>query len=89
MVTDQPARMAGLPDRGRLAPGLRADVVRALPAGSKWIFGIIREEAALGHPAFSLMWTLRKDMARRARLWLRANRMELARSVDAAPEVAR
>ncbi|MFN6955762.1 MAG: alpha-D-ribose 1-methylphosphonate 5-triphosphate diphosphatase [Acetobacteraceae bacterium] len=28
MITDRPARMAGLPDRGRLAPGLRGDVVR-------------------------------------------------------------
>lgn len=28
MVTDQPARMVGLTDRGRLEPGLRADMVR-------------------------------------------------------------
>lgn len=28
MVTANPAAMAGLPDRGRLAPGLRADLVR-------------------------------------------------------------
>jgi alpha-D-ribose 1-methylphosphonate 5-triphosphate diphosphatase len=28
LVTDRPAQMAGLPDRGRLEPGLRADVVR-------------------------------------------------------------
>lgn len=28
MITDQPARLAGLPDRGRLAAGERADVVR-------------------------------------------------------------
>jgi alpha-D-ribose 1-methylphosphonate 5-triphosphate diphosphatase len=28
LVTDTPARMARLPDRGRLAPGLRADLVR-------------------------------------------------------------
>jgi len=28
MVTDAPARMSDLPDRGRLEPGLRADVVR-------------------------------------------------------------
>jgi len=27
-VTDRPARMASLPDRGRLVPGLRADLVR-------------------------------------------------------------
>lgn len=28
MIADNPARMAGLPDRGRLEPGLRADLVR-------------------------------------------------------------
>jgi alpha-D-ribose 1-methylphosphonate 5-triphosphate diphosphatase len=28
LITDQPARMAGLPDRGRLSHGLRADLVR-------------------------------------------------------------
>ena len=28
LVTDRPARMAGITDRGRLEPGLRADVVR-------------------------------------------------------------
>ena len=28
LVTDRPARMAGLTDRGRLATGLRADIVR-------------------------------------------------------------
>ena len=28
MITDRPARMAGLPDRGRLAAGMRADLVR-------------------------------------------------------------
>ncbi len=28
LITDHPARMAGLPDRGRIAPGLRADLVR-------------------------------------------------------------
>lgn len=28
LVTDKPARMAQLHDRGRLAPGLRADIVR-------------------------------------------------------------
>ena len=68
---------------------LRADVVRALPAGSKWIFDIIRDAAALGHPAFSLMWALRKDMSRRARSWLRANRAALGKAADAASEIAR
>jgi len=28
LVTENPARMAGLPDRGRLEAGMRADVVR-------------------------------------------------------------
>ena len=28
LITDRPARLAGLPDRGRLAPGERADIVR-------------------------------------------------------------
>jgi alpha-D-ribose 1-methylphosphonate 5-triphosphate diphosphatase len=28
LVTDSPARLAGLPDRGRIAIGLRADLVR-------------------------------------------------------------
>ena len=28
MISDHPARMSGLPDRGRLEPGLRADLVR-------------------------------------------------------------
>ena len=28
LITDRPARMAGLPDRGRVATGLRADLVR-------------------------------------------------------------
>jgi alpha-D-ribose 1-methylphosphonate 5-triphosphate diphosphatase len=30
-ITDRPARIAGLADRGRLAPGLRADLVRVRP----------------------------------------------------------
>jgi alpha-D-ribose 1-methylphosphonate 5-triphosphate diphosphatase len=33
MVTDRPARMVGLADRGRLAPGLRADVAQVRPFG--------------------------------------------------------
>ncbi len=33
LVTDKPARMARLPDRGRLAPGLRADLVRVRRLG--------------------------------------------------------
>lgn len=41
MVTDAPARMAALPDRGRLAPGLRADVVRVRPiAGLPVLCGV-------------------------------------------------
>jgi alpha-D-ribose 1-methylphosphonate 5-triphosphate diphosphatase len=34
MITDRPARMAGLADRGRLAPGLRGDVVRVAAFGA-------------------------------------------------------
>jgi alpha-D-ribose 1-methylphosphonate 5-triphosphate diphosphatase len=31
MITDRPARMAGLPDRGRIEAGLRADLVQVRP----------------------------------------------------------
>ena len=34
MVTDQPAQMVGLADRGRLEPGLRADLVRVRLLGT-------------------------------------------------------
>jgi alpha-D-ribose 1-methylphosphonate 5-triphosphate diphosphatase len=34
MVSDIPARMAGLTDRGRIAPGLRADLVRVRRMGT-------------------------------------------------------
>lgn len=34
MVTEAPARMAGLTDRGRIAPGLRADLVRVRQSGA-------------------------------------------------------
>jgi alpha-D-ribose 1-methylphosphonate 5-triphosphate diphosphatase len=33
MVTDTPARMARLTDRGRLTPGLKADLVRVRSIG--------------------------------------------------------
>jgi alpha-D-ribose 1-methylphosphonate 5-triphosphate diphosphatase len=33
MVTERPARMVGLDDRGRLAPGLRADLAQVRPFG--------------------------------------------------------
>jgi alpha-D-ribose 1-methylphosphonate 5-triphosphate diphosphatase len=33
MVTDTPARMARLADRGRLTPGLKADLVRVRSIG--------------------------------------------------------
>lgn len=46
MVTDRPARLAGFDDRGRIAPGLRADLVRVrLPPGgppvvrATWVAG--------------------------------------------------
>jgi alpha-D-ribose 1-methylphosphonate 5-triphosphate diphosphatase len=34
MVTDAPARLAGLTDRGRIAPGLRADLVQVRKVGT-------------------------------------------------------
>lgn len=43
LVTDQPARMAGLPDRGRLEIGLKADLVRVrLHEGMPIIRGVWR-----------------------------------------------
>lgn len=42
-VSDAPARAAGLPDRGRIAPGLRADLVRVA------VFG--------GHPVVRGTWS--------------------------------
>lgn len=43
MVTDNPARAAGLADRGRLAPGLRADLVRVTPAAVPVVRAVWRE----------------------------------------------
>nr|WP_236937828.1 amidohydrolase family protein [Frigidibacter mobilis] len=34
MVTEAPARLAGLADRGRIAPGLRADLVQVRRSGA-------------------------------------------------------
>ncbi len=34
MISSNPARMANLPDRGRLQPGLRADLVRVRLLGA-------------------------------------------------------
>lgn len=45
---------------------LRAEVVSALAAANEWIFGIIREAAERGHPAFARMWDERAEMAERA-----------------------
>lgn len=56
---------------------LRADVIRALPDGSSWIFDIIREAADAGHPSFTLMWELRRQSAQRAQRWVRQNRAGL------------
>ncbi len=47
MVTSTPARMAGLPDRGALAPGLRADLVRVRLAETI---------DHLGHPLVQQVW---------------------------------
>jgi Ser/Thr protein kinase RdoA (MazF antagonist) len=81
-------RLAIFLDAYGAAGPLRADVVRALPAGTAWIFDIIREAAALGHPAFSLRWQVRKDMARRARAWVRRNQADLFGAVGVpAPQV--
>lgn len=44
----------------------RSEVVRALAAANEWIFGIIREAAERGHPAFVHMWAERAEMAERA-----------------------
>ena len=44
LVTDAPARLAGLADRGRLEPGLRADLVRvAVMDGQPVVRGVWRE----------------------------------------------
>ncbi len=46
LVTSGPARIAGLSDRGRLAPGMRADVVAVAPSGrfpfvrQTWVGGV-------------------------------------------------
>jgi alpha-D-ribose 1-methylphosphonate 5-triphosphate diphosphatase len=42
MITDRPARMAQLPDRGRIEPGLRADLVQVRPLQ--------------GHPVVRRVW---------------------------------
>jgi alpha-D-ribose 1-methylphosphonate 5-triphosphate diphosphatase len=42
MITDRPAGMAQLPDRGRIAPGLRADLVQVRPLQ--------------GHPVVRRVW---------------------------------
>lgn len=44
MVTDAPARLAGLTDRGRIAPGLRADLVQVRRMGThNQVVGVWRE----------------------------------------------
>jgi alpha-D-ribose 1-methylphosphonate 5-triphosphate diphosphatase len=44
MVTDAPARLAGLTDRGRIAPGLRADLVQVRRMGAhNRVVGVWRE----------------------------------------------
>jgi alpha-D-ribose 1-methylphosphonate 5-triphosphate diphosphatase len=42
-VTDNPARAAGLADRGRIEPGLRADLVRVADAGLPIVRAVWRE----------------------------------------------
>jgi hypothetical protein len=55
----------------------RAEVVRALGAANEWIFGIIREAAERGHPAFARMWAERSDMAGRAVNFVETHEAEL------------
>jgi alpha-D-ribose 1-methylphosphonate 5-triphosphate diphosphatase len=51
LVTSGPAKVAGLTDRGRLVPGLRADLVLVEPAGN-WpvIWACLRAADAGGDP---------------------------------------
>jgi hypothetical protein len=55
----------------------RAEVVQALGAANEWIFGIIREAAERGHPAFVRMWAERSDMAGRAVSFVQTHEAEL------------
>ena len=49
LVSDAPARMAGFTDRGRIAPGLRADLVRVRPLGRDPVIrGVWREGERIG-----------------------------------------
>ncbi len=49
LVTSGPARIAGLGDRGRLEPGLRADVIAVDPRGAA---PVVRQTWIAGQPAF-------------------------------------
>jgi Ser/Thr protein kinase RdoA (MazF antagonist) len=70
-------RLAAFLDGYGAAAPLRAAVVAALPAGTAWIFDIIREAAERGHPVFTQMWQLRREMADRAQHWVRDHHAEL------------
>ena len=54
LVTSGPAALVGLPDRGRLAPGARADLVLIDDQG-RWpaVIGVHRAGARLGVPSFA------------------------------------
>jgi Ser/Thr protein kinase RdoA (MazF antagonist) len=55
----------------------RSEVVRGLAVATEWIFGIIREAAERGHPAFVQMWAERADMAERAAVFVETHQDEL------------
>jgi Ser/Thr protein kinase RdoA (MazF antagonist) len=85
-VTD--ARRGRMYERFRLfldgygaAEDVREDVVRALVPANDWIFGIIRENAERGHPAFKRMWALRADIATRALSFAETRNAELRAAV--------
>lgn len=68
-------------DAYEAAEDVREDVVRALVPANDWIFGIIREAAERGHPAFARMWALRAHMAERALSFVRSREAELRAAV--------
>ena len=66
MISDHPAQMSGLGDRGRLESGLRADVVRVHLHGA---LPIVRQVWRAGERVAVLrasLWTTREPRARRA-----------------------
>lgn len=64
-------------DGYRATAQTRTEVVEALAAANEWIFGIIRDQAERGHPAFVRMWAERCDMAGRAVSFVQTHEAEL------------